>query len=704
MNITTTEAGTDQGFVIGVDIGGTFTDCAIVRPDGSAVAGKTPTTPQNRALGFFASIADAARNLGLCLDEVLSRCSLLIHGTTTGTNALIERGGARTGLITTSGHGDATLIMKAEGRLAGVDGEMIWDLAHTDKPEPIVPRRLIREVHERVDFRGEVLVPLDERQLLDAADALVAEGAEAIAVSFLWSVRNPVHENRAVELIGERHPDVFVTAASSVSSYVGEYERTMTGIVNAYIGPLMNEYVRGIQEEANTRGYRGRILYATCAGGAITEAEARTAPVQTVHSGPVSGLLGSAFVAAVRDEPDLIVADMGGTSFDVSVIRGLVPDARDTSMLERFEVSLPMIYIDTVGAGGGSVAFLDAAGNLQVGPRSAGAVPGPVCYGLGGSEPTVTDADVVLGIIDPEDFLHGERRLDKAAAEAAIGKLGEPLGLTPEQTAAGINRIIDSKMADLLRRMSILRGFDPREFTVFAYGGGGPVHVGAVAREVGVRKVIVPVLHMASAWSAFGATVADVIHVAERWDHHPMPAAPSTLAAALAELEDDVRRKLAAEGFAPDEIEVDRSLRMKYTAQLHNIEVPLTTAEPDERTVAELGEEFARRYDELHGEGAGHREGGVTVTGFVVRARGLTARPAPAEAPPAGEVSELSRRVYWSEKQDWLDTPVLKLRGGRVDGRFEGPMLIELPDTVVVIRPGQVASFDGWGNLVLETG
>ncbi|HWU12235.1 MAG TPA: hydantoinase/oxoprolinase family protein [Streptomyces sp.] len=702
MSITITEA--DHGFVIGVDIGGTFTDCAIVRPDGSAVSGKTPTTPENRATGFFASIADAAGHLGMSLDEVLGHCSLLIHGTTTGTNALIERDGARTGLITTSGHGDATLIMKAEGRLAGVDGGMIWDLPHTDKPEPIVPRRLIREVHERVDFRGEVLVPMNEQQLLDAADDLVTGGAESIAVSFLWSVRNPAHENRAVELISARHPGVFVTAASSVSSYVGEYERTMSGIVNAYIGPLMREYVRNIQEEANAHGYRGRILYATCAGGAITEAEARTAPVRTVHSGPVSGLLGSAFVAAVRDEPDLIVADMGGTSFDVSVIRGLVPDARDTSMLERFEVSLPMIYIDTVGAGGGSIAFLDAAGNLQVGPRSAGAVPGPVCYGMGGSEPTVTDADVVLGIIGPEDFLHGERRLDKAAAEAAIGALGKPLGLTPEETAAGINRIIDSKMADLLRRMSILRGFDPREFTVFAYGGGGPVHVGAVAREVGVRKVIVPVLHMASAWSAFGATVADVIHVAERWDQHPMPAEPAALAATFAELETEVRDKLASEGFSPEEIQVDRSLRMKYTAQLHNIEVPLTTAEPDEGTVSELGEEFARLYDDLHGEGAGYREGGVTVTGFVVRARGLTVRPAPAEAPPASNVRELSRRVYWSEKRGYLDTPVLKLSGGRVDGRFEGPMLIELPDTVVVIRPGQVAAFDRWGNLVLEIG
>ena len=703
MSIDTTGAGTDD-LVIGVDIGGTFTDCAIVLPDGRAVAGKTPTTPENRAIGFFESIADAGRHLGLSLDELLGRCALLIHGTTTGTNALIERRGARTGLITTSGHRDVTSIMKAEGRLAGVDGGMIWDLPSTDKPEPIVPRRLIREVHERVDFRGEVLVPLDEEQLLAAADDLVAQGVEAIAISFLWSPRNPAHENRAAELISARHPGIFVTAASEVSSYVGEYERTMTGIVNAYIGPLMNEYVRRIQEQATAHGYRGRILYATCAGGAITEAEARTAPVRTVHSGPVSGLLGSAFAAAARNQPDLIVADMGGTSFDVSVIRGLVPDARDTSMLERFEVSLPMIYVDTVGAGGGSVAFLDAAGHLQVGPRSAGAVPGPVCYGQGGTEPTVTDADVVLGIIDPDDFNHGARRLDKAAAERAVGELGAKLGLSMEETAAGINRIIDAKMADLLRRMSILRGFDPRKFAVFAYGGGGPVHVGAVAREVGVRTVIVPVLHMASAWSAFGATVADVIHVAERWENHRMPADPAALNATLAELQDDVRRKLAAEGFGPDEVTVDRSLRMKYTAQLHNIEVPIGDEVLDDKAVAVLGEEFGRLYDDLHGEGSGHREGGVTVTGFIVRAKGLTARPDLADAAPATEVQELTRRVYWSEDQAWRDTRVLKLAGGRVDGTFEGPMLIELPDTVVVVRPGQVASFDGWGNLELRIG
>jgi N-methylhydantoinase A len=702
MSIDRPDTADHRDLVVGVDIGGTFTDCAIVLPNGSAVAGKTPTTPENRADGFFASITDAAARIDLSLDDVLGRCSLLIHGTTTGTNALIERRGARTGLITTSGHGDATLIMKAEGRLAGVDGGLVWDLAHTDKPTPIVPRDLIREVHERVDFLGEVLVPLNEDQLLAAADELVSAGVEAIAVSFLWSVRNAVHENRAVELVTRRHPDVFVTAASSVSSYIGEYERTMTGIVNAYIGPLMRDYVHRIEEQSNAHGYRGRILYATCAGGAITEAAAQTGPVRTVHSGPVSGLLGSAFIASVRDEPDLIVADMGGTSFDVSVIRGLVPDTRDTSLLERFEVALPMIYIDTVGAGGGSIAHLDAAGNLQVGPRSAGAVPGPVCYGMGGSEPTVTDADVVLGVIDPDDFLHGKRRLDKAAAEAAIGKLGEQLGLSTEATAAGINRIIDAKMADLLRRMSILRGFDPREFTVFAYGGGGPVHVGAVAREVGVRKVIVPVLHMASAWSAFGATVADVVHVAERWESHPMPADPADLSATLAGLESDVRRTLASEGFSADEIEVKRSLRMKYTAQLHNIEVPLALADPDEKTVAWLGEEFARLYDDLHGEGAGYREGGVTVTGFIVRARGLTTRPEAAEAARAADVSTRSRRVYWSESRSWVETPVLKLAGGRVEGTLEGPMLIELPDTVVVVRPGQRATFDTWGNLALE--
>jgi N-methylhydantoinase A len=699
--MTTTQSADGQDLVIGVDIGGTFTDCAIVLPDGTAQPGKSPTTPDNRARGFFDSIEDAATGLGLSLDEALARCRLLVHGTTTGTNALIERRGAEVGLITTSGHGDVTLIMKAEGRLTGVDGAHIWDLPRGDKPEPVVPRALIREVDERIDYLGEVVVALDEAQVLAAADELVAAGVEAIAVSFLWSVRNSAHEDRAVQLITERHPQIFVTAASSVSSFVGEYERTMTGIINAYIGPLMKDYVERIEREAGRRGYAGRILYAQCAGGAITEAEAQVAPVRTVHSGPVSGLLGSAHVAAALGEPDLMVADMGGTSFDVSVIRGLTPDVRDVSLLERFEVSLPMVYVDTVGAGGGSIAWLDAAGGLQVGPHSAGAMPGPACYGNGGTEATVTDADVVLGVIDPDNFLHGKRKLDRAAAERAVSALGEQLGLSLEATAAGINQIIDAKMADLLRRMSILRGFDPREYAVFAYGGGGPVHVGAVAREVGVRKVIVPMLHMASAWSAYGATVADVIHVVQRWEQHRMPVDPNRMDRVLGDLEEQARGILAAEGFEGDRVAIDRSVRMKYTTQLHTIEVPISGEPLDEAAVEGIGQDFARLYDDLHGEGSGHQAGGVSLTGFVLRARGIVDRPRIARAPGATDVERTSRPVYWAEEGARVDTPVLRVSGGRLEGRLEGPMLVELPDTVVVIRPGQTATCDEYGNLVL---
>ena len=700
--MTATQPADDQDLVIGVDIGGTFTDCAIVLPDGTARPGKSPTTPDNRARGFFDSIEDAATGIGLSLDDALARCRLLVHGTTTGTNALIERRGAKVGLITTSGHGDVTLIMKAEGRLAGVDGAHIWDLPRSDKPEPVVPRALIREVDERIDYLGEVVVPLNESQVAAAADELVAAGVEAIAVSFLWSVRNSAHEDRSVQLISDRHPQIFVTAAGSVSSFVGEYERTMTGVINAYIGPLMKDYVQRIEREAARRGYAGRILYAQCAGGAITEAEAQVAPVRTVHSGPVSGLLGSAHVAAALGEPDLMVADMGGTSFDVSVIRGLTPDVRDVSLLERFEVSLPMVYVDTVGAGGGSIAWLDAAGGLQVGPHSAGAMPGPACYGNGGTEATVTDADVVLGVIDPDNFLHGKRKLDRAAAERAVSALGERLGLSLEETAAGINQIIDAKMADLLRRMSILRGFDPREYTVFAYGGGGPVHVGAVAREVGVRKVIVPILHMASAWSAYGATVADVIHVVQRWEQHRMPVDPHRMNAVLADLEEQARGILATEGFEGGKVAINRSVRMKYTTQLHTIEVPISGEPLDEVAVEGIGTDFARLYDDLHGEGSGHQAGGVSLTGFVLRARGIVDRPPIATAPAATDIEHGSRPVYWAEAGTRVETPVLRLSGGRIEGRLEGPVLVELPDTVVVIRPGQSATCDDHGNLVLS--
>jgi N-methylhydantoinase A/oxoprolinase/acetone carboxylase beta subunit/N-methylhydantoinase B/oxoprolinase/acetone carboxylase alpha subunit len=685
------------GYAVGVDIGGTFTDCAIVGPDGSVRTGKVPTRPDDRARSFFEAIEEAAAKLGLSLDELLERCDRLVHGTTTGTNALITRTGVRVGLVTTAGHGDAIRIMKGFGRLAGVSGERMLDLAGSDKPVPLVARADVAEVVERIDFEGDVIVPLDEDSVLAALERL--EGVEALTVSLLWSVRNDAHEQRVAALARERRPGLFVTAASEVAAQVGEYERTMTGVLNSHIGPLLDGYVASIEAAARARGFAGRIMYAQCAGGTITAAEARQAPIRTVHSGPVMGTLGSAFLAARMGEPDVIVTDMGGTSFDVSVIRGGSPDLRESSVVERFEIALPMVYVDSIGAGGGSIAWLDDAGGLQVGPQSAGADPGPACYGKGGTEATVTDADVVLGVVDPERFLHGAAPLRRDAAEAAIGRLAERLGLGLHETAAGINRIVDSKMADLLRRMSVLRGLDPRDFVCFAYGGMGPVHAGAVAREVGVKRLVVPLPHVAPVWSAFGATVADVVHIYERPRRLRMPADPKQLASTFAELERRGQETLAAEGFSAERIALKRSLRLKYSAQVFDVEVPLADEDPFD--AARIAEDFARVYEMLHGEGSGHPEGGSEITGFVVRARGLGEAPALAP-PPVATATYASRQVYWQELGGFAETPVLGLGEGRLEQELDGPLLVELPDTVVVLRPGQRARFSELGSLVID--
>ena len=686
--------------IIGVDIGGTFTDCAIIDSDGRVYTGKVPTRPEDRAGSFFGAIEEAAGRCGRKLDEMLVECGRLVHGTTTGTNALITREGASVGLVTTAGFRDVPEFMNGAGRLVGLAPVELLDPWASYKPETLVPRRLIQEVNERVDFEGEVIVPLDESTVREAAAGFRDSGVEAVAVSLLWSVRNDEHEQRVLEILKEELPDVFVTTASGLSTRVGELERTMSSVINGYIGPLMRRYIDGIECGARDSGYEGRVLYAQCAGGAITADEAREAPIRTLHSGPVSGTLGAAYLADRIGHRNLIVTDMGGTSFDVSIVHDSKPDIREVSTLERFEVALPMVHIDTVGAGGGSIAWVDEAGGLQVGPRSATAYPGPACYGRGGTEPTVTDADVVLGVIDPDNFLHGAMRLDRAKAEEAVAGIAERLGLGVLETAAGISRIVDANMADLVRRMSVMRGLDPREFVMFAYGGMGPVHAAAVARDVGVDRVVVPLVHAAPVWSAFGAAIAQVTHVHQRWENVDAPLSADRVVEAFAELDRSARGQLLEEGFAADRVELRRSVRMKYLAQAFDLEVPVEGEELSKGEVGKIEQRFHRLYAELHGEGAGYREGGAQITAFIVRSSG--AENAPELAPSTrGDGTASERPVYWEEFGEVRQTRILHT-GGAIDGVLRGPLLIELPDTVVVVRPGQRADFDQLGDLTIE--
>ena len=687
----------DDTVMIGVDIGGTFTDCVVMGAGGTIATGKSPTTPADRSVGFFDAIERAAAELETDLESLLRRCGRLVHGTTTGTNAIVERRGARVGLLATRGHEEVMFLMKGTGRTAGLSSDQALDVPNTFKPLPLVPRELIRPITERIDVDGAVVVPLDEAQVSRAVMELVEQGVEALTISFLWSTANGDHERRARDLAREVASDLFISCGHELSSKMGEYERTTTAVMNSYVGPLMVDYVDRIQRGASGRGFDGVVQFAQCAGGAITFEETRAAPIRTVQSGPVAGTIATQMIAERCGLEDVIAVDMGGTTFDVSVIHGGRPLQRDVSLFERYAMALPMLDIESVGAGGGSIAWIDEQGRLNVGPQSAGATPGPACYGLGGEEPTVTDADVVLGLIDPAKYLGGRMTLDPERAAAVVGALAGRLGLGLLETAAGISTVVDAKMADLVRRMSLLRGFDPRHFTCAAFGGGGPLHAPAVAAQAGIRRLIVPLPRAASVWSALGAAASDVAHVFQRWTVLGLPTPGAEVEAVFADLEELAHGKLAAQGVDPECVVLTRSARMRFSMQIHDVEVPVAAGVIDDARIVALDGDFEAIHEQLFGRGSGFRAGGVDFTAFQVRASAQTRKPdlIAHEAEPA---EPTIRDVYWSEHREHVATPVY---AGAPGAELVGPALIELADTVIVVRPGQRGKPDAIGNYVI---
>jgi N-methylhydantoinase A len=687
-----------SGLSVGVDIGGTFTDCTIMHDAGRITTGKSPTTPEDRSRGFFDAIESAATNMGATLESVMERCDLLVHGTTTGTNAIVERRGAATGLLATRGHDDVMFVMKGQGRTSGLSPDEALDVHATRRPEPLVPRAMVFPITERIDVDGEVIVPLDEDDVRDAVRELVSAGAEALTISFLWSTMNPVHEHRARAIAAEVAPDLFISCSSDLSTRTGEYERTTTAVMNSYIGPLMVDYVDRIQNGARQRGFPGSVQFAQCAGGAITSAEARRAPVRTVHSGPVAGTIAMARIAERIGLRNVIAVDMGGTTFDVSVIHDGRPLQRDISIFERYAMALPMLDIESIGAGGGSIAWIDDVGRLNVGPRSAGARPGPACYGFGGTDATVTDADVVLGLVNPDNYLGGRMTLDRDLAEEAVDRLALRLGMSRHETAAGISTVVDAKMADLVRRMSLLRGLDPRNFACAAFGGGGPLHAPAVAAQAAISSLVVPLPRAASVLSAYGAATSDVVHVVQRWRVLGLPVPGATVEEIFAALESEAHDKFAGQGIDMAGVALERSVRMRFSMQIHDVEVPVPGGRIDDGAVALIDQRFEDVHDQLFGRGSGDRTGGVDFTAFQVRATAKTGR-AELTSDERREALQRSRPVYWSELRDVRDTPIYEeVPAAAIDG----PALIELPDTVIVVRPGQRGAPDMAGNYLID--
>jgi len=686
-------------YSIGIDIGGTFTDVAVAERAGRrAVLAKAPSTPGDYLEGVMAALEDAAAQLGTGLRELLGATDLVAHSTTVTSNVLWTRSGARVGLIATRGFGDQILIMRGIGRVAGLSLAERRHYRRTDKPPPLVPRSRINEVAERMDSTGEAVVPLDEASGRAAIRKLVDEHRiEALAVGLLWSFRNPAHEERLRDLAAEEAPDIPVSLSSKVSGRLGEYERTATAVLNAYVGGEMAGYLDHLTEQLTSAGFERTPLIVQSDGG-LTPPD-RVVPVHTVESGPAAGVAGAARLSGELAKPKLIATDVGGTTFKVALVEEGRWDLADETVITQYHVFVPMVDVVSIGAGGGSIAWEDE-GRLRVGPRSAGARPGPACYGTGGEEPTVTDADLLLGVLNPENFLGGRIRLDREAALRVFEKNVAPrfFGGDAAEAASGVRTIIDAQMADLIRRTTLERGSDPREFAILAYGGAGPAHACAYAAEAGIGEVIVP--YHATVLSAFGAAAAGVRYTLERSLTAFLPDGAKSIAEGFSDLESEGTNMLERAGVPGGEHCFERWCAMRWRRQVHSLRVPFPQGKIEAAALEQVSKDFAAEYVLRYGEGSAYTKAGIEMTRIWIDARGPSLPSQNVRAPEKTFLAkpESARRVHWGPKTGWQDTPIF---GGPTlpEGAIvEGPAIIEHPGTTIVLPTGAEALVDEAGH------
>jgi len=687
---------------IGIDVGGTFTDFVLVRRDGSLRLSKSPTTPQDQSAGILHGLEQLARAEHRTLGELLSDTAAIIHGTTTADNTLIEMSGAVTGLITTQGHRDEIELRRGYK-------EDIWDPA-LPPPPPIALRRRRLGVPERLDYQGNVLVPLDEEAVRRALRRLAKLGTESLAVVFMFSFINPAHERRVRELAAEECPGLSLSLSHEVLPAAPEFERTSTTLVNAYVGPKIERYLGALVERLRAEGYRQELLIMQSNGGIMTPEYIVRRPVTVLSSGPTGGVIAACAVAGAAKTTDFICADMGGTSYDVCLIRGGRPEVKaGWNWHHRYLVGLPMVEVQSIGAGGGSIASV-VAGALQVGPRSAGAEPGPICYGRGGSAPTVTDANLLLGYLNPDDFCGGTMRLRVDGVRAAIiAQIGRPLGLDAVAAAHGIYRLVNANMANAIRRVSAQRGVDPRGLTMVVYGGNGPVHATAQAEELGIHTVLVP--KTSPTFSALGLLLSD--HLVDETRAYITPVGRVDLLrlnALFAEMEGAARAVLAPRATARRHAELRRFAHLCYPGQTFDIAVPLVSGKRvDARALRATVERFHALHEELHTYAARDEE--PILRSLRLSAVGLTDKP---EIPTVRRSSMGSRRgagrppikgrrkAYFGGR--FVNTPIYdgpRLRAGQ---RVKGPAIIEEPFTTIVLQPRQTALLDRHGNYRITLG
>ncbi|MFQ5829131.1 MAG: hydantoinase/oxoprolinase family protein [Candidatus Methylomirabilia bacterium] len=690
---------------VGIDIGGTFTDLVFLAEDGQVIRGKVLSTPEDYSRGIAAGLRTLFAEKGLRGSAIAE----VIHGTTIATNAILERKGATTGLITTAGFRDVLEIRRL--RMPNLY-DLFWE-----KPEPLVPRHRRLEVEERVDHRGEVVHLLDPEQARGVIDRLLSHGVDAIAVCLLNAYANPVHEERLGAMLREHAPGVPVCLSSEILPEIREYERTSTTVVNAYIMPVVSRYLTSLTSALGELEISVPLLVMQSNGGAMRARAAAKRPIHIIESGPAAGVVGALELARKIGIPDVITFDMGGTTAKTSMIEGdgvtrvseyeVGAEINPAGRLLKgggHHVRVPAIDIVEVGAGGGSLVWLDKGGSLRVGPESAGADPGPVCYDQGGKHPTVTDANVVLGLINPRFLVGGALALNADKARAAIREtIANPLGLSVEEAAHGTHLVANAAMARAVRTVSTARGRDPRQFALMAYGGNGPVHAATLARSLEIPRVIVPPIP--GLFSALGLLCPDVEHHYVRTRKRRLEAAdPDEIHGLFRALEEEGGAELAAEGYGPEAIRFARLVDLRYVGENSELTIPVPEGGGSPAWRAVLVERFSYEHERTYGYRS--EEEPVELLNLRLIARGVPATPraphhlridADGAHPP---YRAAGRRVFFGPDHGWIETP-MRRRGELAGAETTGPLIVEEYDSTTVVPPGCQVWLDGWGNLII---
>jgi N-methylhydantoinase A len=690
-------------FRVGVDIGGTFTDIVLLGDDGRVLVGKVASTVDDYSRGIIAGLAELLARHGLRGEQLAE----VVHGTTVAANAILERAGARTGLITTRGFRDILEIRRLRV-------PRLYDLTW-EKPPPLVERALRVEVDERVSAWGEVRRPLDRASLAAAVERLLAEGVEAVAVCLLNSYANPVHERAIADYLRRVAPALDLSISAEVLPEIKEYDRTSTTVVNAYVKPVVRRYLQRLAERLGAAGVAAPLLVMQSNGGVMGAAAAVARPVAIIESGPAAGVAGAQALAARLGVPDLITVDIGGTTAKAAMIEGgqisraseyevgggIIAGAR---LLRGagYLVRTPAIDLAEVGAGGGSVLWLDRAGSLQIGPRSAGALPGPVCYDLGGAEPTTTDANVVLGYINPEQLAGGAVRLKAEKARQAVqDQIARPLGLSLAEAAHGAHLLAAASMIRAIRAVSSERGRDPRDYVLCAFGGNGPLFAATMARALEMRQVVIP--PMPGLFSAFGLLTTALEHHLSRSVLRPLAdTAPAALTAAYAALAEEALAQLAAEGYPPEQVSLERTADLRYQGQSFELNVPVPPGALTAADLTAVGEAFGREHARAYGHRAGAEEP-VELVNLRLVARARSRRPSLPDRLGLGPAAAgaATRAVYFGRDRGWLTTPVVT-RAQVPATPQPGPLIVEEYDATTVVPPDATIRRDGWDTLRLE--